>query len=265
MGRVEYDRLKKRGFRIASGMLAVCLAVAIVAGCGPHRRELKPYKPPVGRGLPPMGYSVQVGAFSNPVNAARFSESLREQGVDAFHFLHPSGLYKVQFGNFSSESTARQRAEKLRSAGVFDDYYMVKPGDYAAARRSELGEEYVRNELVKSALSFVGTPYLWGGSSPETGFDCSGLTLTVYRLNGLYLPRSSEEQHMTGTPVEKKRIRKGDLVFFKIGGHGKISHVGIFIGGGKFVHAPGTGKTIRIESLESNYFAGRFAGARRYI
>ncbi|MDD5232801.1 MAG: NlpC/P60 family protein [Syntrophales bacterium] len=265
MGQVESDKSKGSGFRIVSCMLAALLLSAIISGCSGHRRPVKSCKRPAGRELPAMGYSVQVGAFANPANAARFSESLREEGVDAFHFRHSSGLYKVRFGNFSTEQEAGEKAEIFRSAGILEDYYIVKPGDYASARRSELGEEYVRKELVKSALSFVGIPYLWGGSSRETGFDCSGLTLTVYRLNGFYLPRSSEEQYGAGEPVEMNRLRHGDLVFFKIAEHGKISHVGIFIGNGKFIHAPGTGKSIRVESLKKSYFAGKYAGARKYI
>ncbi|MEQ8162785.1 MAG: C40 family peptidase, partial [Smithellaceae bacterium] len=97
------------------------------------------------------------------------------------------------------------------------------------------------------------------------GFDCSGLTMTVYQLNGLDLPRHSATQYDAGNPIDKKNLQKGDLVFFATNSDGKVSHVGIYIGNGRFIHAPSRGKNIRVESMSCNFFARRFVGARTYL
>ena len=212
-----------------------------------------------------MGFAIQAGAFSNVENASRLSEFLRGQGLDAYYFVFGTGLYKVRFGNYSTEADARKKAEDLKSSGVIDEYYIIKPTDYAAAHLKDYGSDYLRKEILRTARSFIGVPYLWGGSSFDEGFDCSGLTMTVYRLNGLNLPRSSVEQYEYGVSIEKNQLRIGDLVFFKIEGRGKISHVGIYAGGQKFIHAPGRGRKICTEILSSRYFSKRYAGARRYF
>ena len=198
--------------------------------------------PEVRRELARLGYSIQAGAFSKAENAERLAETLQSGGLNATYFVAEKGLFKVQFGDFRSREEARERAEILHAVGVIDAYYIVSPGEYAVARREQYGDVYLREELIKTAGRFVGVPYLWGGASPEEGFDCSGLTEAVYRLNGLDLPRSSREQFEAGAPVEQNKLSKGDLVFFSTSGSGKISHVGIYTGGGQFIHAPRKGK-----------------------
>ena len=89
--------------------------------------------------------------------------------------------------------------------------------------------------------------------------------MAVYHLNGLELPRSSRAQFKAGTAIEKNRLMKGDLVFFSSPKSKRISHVGIYQGSNKFIHAPGTGQTIRVDSLKSKYFAIRYAGGRTYL
>ncbi|MDP2268840.1 MAG: NlpC/P60 family protein [Deltaproteobacteria bacterium] len=211
-----------------------------------------------------MNYTIQAGAFAKVENAARLTEVLRGQGVDATYFAAEKGLYKVRIGNYPSRTTAQSKAESLRQAGIVQDYYIVSPSEYAAARkdysRAELGEE-----LVKTARSFIDVPYLWGGASAEEGFDCSGLTMTVYQLNGLDLPRTSLEQIEMGRPVARDHLAKGDLVFFHAKNGEKVSHVGIYAGDDRFIHAPGRGKKIRQDSLSGRYFQERFAGARSYL
>jgi cell wall-associated NlpC family hydrolase len=133
------------------------------------------------------------------------------------------------------------------------------------ARVRLYGEATVRNEIVETAEGFIGLPYQWGGSSAEEGFDCSGLTMAVYQLNGLNLPRSSRDQFSIGAPVDRSELANGDLVFFAIKGGGKVSHVGVYAGDERFIHAPGRGKTVRVDSLLDRYYLTRYVGARKYL
>jgi cell wall-associated NlpC family hydrolase len=157
------------------------------------------------------------------------------------------------------------KAEALAQAGLFAEYYIVSPEDYALARIRLYGEATVRNEIVETAERFLGLPYQWGGSSTEEGFDCSGLTMAVYQLNGLDLPRTSRDQYSIGAPVDRAELAKGDLVFFAAKTRDKVSHVGVYAGDDRFIHAPGKGKTIRVDSLSDRYYVARYVGARKYL
>jgi cell wall-associated NlpC family hydrolase len=118
-------------------------------------------------------------------------------------------------------------------------------------------------ELVLYALSYVGVPYRYGGSSPDTGFDCSGLVHYVYsRAAGLVLPRRSEALSELGTPVGVAELEPGDLVFFNTLRR-PYSHVGIYLGDQRFLHAPATGGQVSLVDLRSRYWQSRFNGARR--
>ena len=123
----------------------------------------------------------------------------------------------------------------------------------------------MREEIARTAKTFIGIPYRWGGTSAETGFDCSGLTMAVYQLNGLHLPRSTQNQWEEGIAVRRNALKIADLVFFATSGRRKISHVGIYVGNGRFIHAPGDGKEIRVSSLSNGYFKSRYAGGRSYF
>lgn len=113
------------------------------------------------------------------------------------------------------------------------------------------------------AQTFLGTPYRWGGESPKTGFDCSGLVQYVYGKQGVTLPRVAEQQARVGTPIPPEQLAPGDAVFFA-DRTGYIHHEGMYIGQGYFVHAPHTGDVVKISSLYEPYYATQYAGARRY-
>jgi len=218
-----------------------------------------------GTPLEAMGYAVQVGAFTSVDNAVRLERLLNGKGIDAYYFRHESGLYKVRFGNHKTYRLARAEAEGLRSQGMIDDYFIVIPEDYAAARIGKSRQGDLRAELVETARRFIGVPYRWGGTDRDAGFDCSGLTMVCYRLNGLNLPRVSGSQFRAGKPVDRDRLRQGDLIFFATAGGRRVSHVGLYIGEGKFIHAPRTGKTVRIADLSTPFFARAYLGGRSYL
>jgi cell wall-associated NlpC family hydrolase len=108
----------------------------------------------------------------------------------------------------------------------------------------------------------MGVDYRLGGIDPQ-GFDCSGLTYYVYNRLGRELPRSSYQQAQEGRRVKPAHLRPGDLVFFSTGRGQSVTHVGIYLGGRKFIHAPGRGKPVTISEMDSEYFSRRYHSARR--
>lgn len=123
---------------------------------------------------------------------------------------------------------------------------------HAAALRRVLP---VGTRAARLARRWLGTPYVWGGSSPR-GFDCSGLTSFVYRRLGVTLPHNAAAQWSVGRPVARNRLRPGDLVFFS-----GLGHVGLYVGRGRMIHAPQSGERVRVTLLATR--AGSYVGARR--
>lgn len=120
-----------------------------------------------------------------------------------------------------------------------------------------------RDRPLVHALHAVGVQYRYGGRSPETGFDCSGLVTHVFeRAWGVLLPPGTKALSKVGTPIRLKELAPGDLVFYNTRNR-PYSHVGIYIGDGRFLHAPRTGATVRVESVHTAYWRVRYNGARR--
>jgi cell wall-associated NlpC family hydrolase len=134
------------------------------------------------------------------------------------------------------------------------DWARVAPADPAAA-----------NAVLMRAISLVGTPYRYGGNTPEGGFDCSGLVNYVFRdMLELQLPRTSRAlAAYQGPRIDARRLAPADLVFFGRGGN--VFHVGIYVGEGRFVHAPSTGGTVRLDHLDGPYWRDHYTGARRVL
>ncbi|MHB1458985.1 MAG: C40 family peptidase [Armatimonadota bacterium] len=120
----------------------------------------------------------------------------------------------------------------------------------------------IPHDLLNRGLSFVGTRYRYGGTSSR-GVDCSGLMKIIYQKEGIALPRSARQQFHIGKPVSSGKLSPGDLVFFNT--RGFVSHVGMYIGNGKFLHAANRKAGVRVDSLGSMYYNKRFIGARRIL
>jgi cell wall-associated NlpC family hydrolase len=119
------------------------------------------------------------------------------------------------------------------------------------------------SELVVNAMAFLGVPYKRGGNTFETGFDCSGFVRAIYQQTaGLVLPRKAEQQAAATQKIDKSELQPGDLVFFNTLRRA-FSHVGIYVGNGKFIHSPKPGAEVRVENMDVNYWNRRFDGARR--
>jgi cell wall-associated NlpC family hydrolase len=120
-------------------------------------------------------------------------------------------------------------------------------------------------DVLFRALGLVGTPYRYGGNSPAGGFDCSGLIGYVYRdAAGISLPRSTRELiGMRAPVVSRDRLQSGDLLFFATNGGRQVSHAGIYVGDGRFVHAPSSGGTVRLDSLSNSYWQRTYLDAKR--
>lgn len=269
--------------RTGSGLALVIVVISWTSGCQAGVRvNPSPVPPARGPAVPaaPLsapaagpsavatvtrtGFTVQVGAFSVLANAVNLTQALNSAGLDAFAYPAESGLYRVRFGDFASGDSAAKEAGRAVEAGLIKEYFIVSPGDHPIARLGFRGNE-LRDRLAVTAASFIGAEYAWGGTTSREGFDCSGLARAVYQLNGLALPRSVTGQYEAGTAVAGDRLSKGDLVFFSGPTGAPLSHVGIYLGNGTFIHAPGTGKVVRKDSLGNAYFRDRFSGARTYF
>ncbi|MEO5628252.1 MAG: C40 family peptidase [Thermomonas sp.] len=116
--------------------------------------------------------------------------------------------------------------------------------------------------VLQRAFALLGTPYRWGGTSPDNGFDCSGLVGYVFRTIGIDLPRVSRAMADEGTAInDRSALAEGDLVFF--GRRGRVDHVGIYIGDGKFLHAPRSGRDVTVSTLSDGYWSRKYVEARR--
>lgn len=146
-----------------------------------------------------------------------------------------------------------------------DDIAIDYPSSHVAgtAGQTNISVDPAHKTIVAAAMQFLGVKYRYGGGSPNTGFDCSGLVAYAAETSlGLKLPRSARDMASEGESVGRGELRKGDLVFFNTRGH-RFSHVGIYLGNRQFVHAPRTGAKVRVENMDLAYWTKRYNGARR--
>jgi cell wall-associated NlpC family hydrolase len=249
-------------------LMAICLFIVIPGSSNAA---------PVSGGISKLGYSIQVGAFSDVKNAERLTAKLQDQGVDAFYFKRENGLFAVRFGDFPSHRTARRAASRIVAGLGIESFFIApplkKPLEVEKEPTSPVPtkkpvRKQSRDDLgvvaARTAERFVGIPYLWGGNTVVDGMDCSGFVRAVYNLCGVNIPRTSAEQFKVGRSIGLEDLVDGDLVFFG-SSDDRISHVGIYVGSNRFVHAPRRGDEIKISPLHGNGFFKKFVGARRYF
>ncbi|MCP4132075.1 MAG: C40 family peptidase [bacterium] len=141
-------------------------------------------------------------------------------------------------------------------------YYNRQPKRTANSRRPYRGRAGSKR-IVHTAKRYIGVKYRSGGTSPR-GFDCSGYVLYVYKTNGISLPRNARKQYYAGKRIRLRHARPGDLVFFQTS-RKRISHVGIYLGNRRFIHAPSSGKRVSITSMKNPYWKKRYIGAVTYL
>jgi len=165
----------------------------------------------------------------------------------------PPASAEDDVGRFMAEKRFVDRLEEVRAT----------MGDRVSAGANHVAQR--ASELVVTAMGFLGVPYRRGGSSVETGFDCSGFVRAMYEQTvGLILPRRADEQAAATQKIDKKDLQPGDLVFFNTMRRA-FSHVGIYIGDNKFIHSPRPGAQVRVEDMGIAYWTRRFDGARRVL
>jgi cell wall-associated NlpC family hydrolase len=166
------------------------------------------------------------------------------------------------FGLLASASLAARAAPP---AAAEDDMarFMADKGLFNQIEQVRSTVSNRASELVVTSMAFLGVPYRRGGNDAATGFDCSGFVRSIYeRTVGLVLPRLAKDQAAATQPIEKTDLQPGDLVFFNTMKQA-FSHVGIYVGEGKFIHSPRAGAQVRVEDMQQAYWVHRFDGARR--
>lgn len=204
--------------------------------------------------------------------------------------LYLIGYTITEFDGVYGEETARavsafQRDNKITATGIVTNVTWralrkakekkgrvlpaIKPATNLKPNRQtnlkpakSTGKSATPNAIISTAKTFMGVPYVFGGTTPK-GFDCSGLVQYVYKMNGVDIPRLADDQYKIGRAVSLSQLTAGDLVFFDTDSTG-ISHCGIYVGDGKFLHASSS-RGVRIDSLDNEYWKPKFVGARKVI
>ncbi|ELW1645843.1 C40 family peptidase [Enterobacter oligotrophicus] len=225
--------------------------------------------------------------------AANASEQARHSAVQKTHLAKTTERKKKTTSKTIKKATTTQtkktassktKAKTTRSgtrkapqttASLVNEKCTVRKGHKAKCTKvTKLAEVHkvrmqkAQKTAMNKLMGQIGKPYHWGGSSPRTGFDCSGLVYYAYKdLVKFRIPRTANEMYhlRDASPVDRGELESGDLVFFRTQGRGKADHVGVYVGNGKFIQSPRSGQDIQITSLSEDYWVRHYVGARRVM
>lgn len=218
-------------------------------------------------------YAVRFGDFPTKARArAAAAKLVADRLIETYYIAPPSEVVFARPTEPGWQKTPPDTAKPAADTTPRDtgkepaDSHRGKKGEAPDKPRQKApGNERDMGAIAaRTAERFVGIPYRWGGDNVVEGMDCSGFVRAVFNLCGVSIPRTSRDQFRAGDPVTKDDLRDGDLVFFGASDD-KINHVGIYVGGGRFVHAPRRGEEIKVSTVDDAYFEKRFVGARRYF
>ncbi|PZP58777.1 MAG: hypothetical protein DI597_18165 [Pseudoxanthomonas spadix] len=220
----------------------------------------QPIAAPAAPAAPAVTVPVAALAPAAAVPAVAASGSLRDKATEA-----AAATLTALLPRLAASDTVPVMDRSTTLAGDLSrllSHYNLAGAAAAAGGQADVGKV---QSVLQSALALLGTPYRWGGTDPDSGLDCSGLVSYVFRTAlGVDLPRVSRDMAADGEGElirNREQLRQGDLVFF--GARGRVNHVGIYVGEGRFLHSPSTGKDVRVDTLTSGYWGGRFMQARR--
>jgi murein DD-endopeptidase len=154
---------------------------------------------------------------------------------------------------------------KISSTVAVMAFFLVLSACGSSHKYSSSKAIAAKQAVIKTAKKMLGVKYRYGGTSPSRGFDCSGLVQYSHRQAGIKIPRTTSQQYKAAKRISRRYLRAGDLVFFKTTPSRSVSHVGIYLGNNKFIHAPSSGKHVKISSMKEKYWRKRFTGAGRVL
>ncbi|HHL2560098.1 TPA: C40 family peptidase [Yersinia enterocolitica] len=181
---------------------------------------------------------------------------------------------KTNIKTASNKKAAVKKTEKVAYGRHRNKAQGIAATELAANSKIKLSPahkkryQHAKQTAMSKLMKQVGKPYRWGGTSPNTGFDCSGLIYYAYKdVIRIKMPRTANEMYhlRDAAPVKRAELESGDLVFFNIANRGVADHVGVYLGNGKFIQSPRTGEEIRISMLDNDYWQDHYVGARRVV
>jgi len=192
-----------------------------------------------------------------------------QEKTAAAKLVKTTRIGKMEKKRYGRDRLALKSKSRLKGAPTLverEDSLLESPLKLSKTHRARY--QKARETAMSKLMGQLGKPYQWGGASPSTGFDCSGLVWYAYKdLVNFKIPRTANEMYhlRDAAPIKRDKLEKGDLVFFRINGRGTADHVGVYLGGGKFIQSPRTGKDIQVSALSEDYWQEHYIGARRMM
>lgn len=199
---------------------------------------------------------------------AKLKKSLETTAAREVKTTRIGKMEKKRYGRERLASLQTKKGKKSPLRAIERDEVESPESPLKLSKAHRARYQKARETAMNKLMGQLGKPYQWGGTSPQTGFDCSGLVWYAYKdLVKFKIPRTANEMYhlRDASPIKRDKLEKGDLVFFRINGRGTADHVGVYLGGGKFIQSPRTGKDIQVSALGDDYWQEHYIGARRMM